>query len=156
MNFSSFINRPTPPPQPPRYFPNHYPDYNRQSNASVEDLVDTEFWTEFIRTASIICMEKLNTYDEKRCENGIYSGNLGLIFMAFKLIKSGRFQQDEMDLKKYMYESTRINEEFHFYNNIEYSKDISFLTGKGWDNVHRFFNLNKTLTIQIQKKADFM
>ena len=134
MNFSRYVNRqhtPSVPPQPSRYFLNPYPDYNKQSNATFDDLVDTEFWTEFIRTASLICMEKLNTHDEKRCENGIYSGNLGLIFMAFKLLKSGRFHRDETNLKQYMYECIKINEEFHYYNNIEYSRDISFLTGKG-------------------------
>ena len=116
----------------PRHFRNPYPDYDKHKNYTFKDLVDIEFWTEFVRTASKICMEKLNTYEERRCENGIYSGNLGLIFLAFKLLKSGKYTNDETDLKKYMYECIRINEEFHYYNNIEYTKDIAFLTGKGF------------------------
>ena len=116
----------------PRYFVNTYPDFDRNNHpTSLNELVDSEFWTEFIRTASKICMEKLNTYEQKRCENGIYSGNLGLIFMAYKLLKCGRFSGDEINLKRYMYECLKSNEEFHYYNNIEYTKDIGLLTGKG-------------------------
>ena len=54
-----------------------------------------------------------------------FSGNLGLVFMCYKVISSKHFAQVESEYKNYMLECIKANEDFKF------KRDVSFLLGKG-------------------------
>lgn len=109
-----------------RFFPNPYPDYDEKLIG--QDFIDQEFWKEFIIKSAQICMQMLN---EKCCDGGIYSGNLGLIYMNYKLIQCGKFKENERELKKYMNDCLVSNENYQLFNDIKITKDIGLMSGKG-------------------------
>jgi hypothetical protein len=117
-----------------RFFPNPYPDYDDKIG---QDFIDQDFWKEFIIKSAQICLQMLN---EKCCDGGIYSGNLGLIYMNYKLIKCGRFKENEPELKKYMNDCLVSNENYQLFNDIKKTKDIGLMSGKGGD-LKKIFHL---------------
>lgn len=116
-------------PSPDRYFPNPYPDFT-SSNVNI----NSTFLTNLIVENGFLCMSKEKAKSSaKYCDGGIYTGNLGLIFMGFKMLKSGLItdpNQTSMILK-YLKECVSANQDYYANNDIKQSRDISFLCGKG-------------------------
>ena len=70
-----------------RYFINPFKDYDPSEN-KVE--INVEFWKNYITETFFECMLKLKSKNSSRyCDGGIYTGNLGCIFAAYKILNSG-------------------------------------------------------------------
>lgn len=110
-----------------RYFKNPYPDYNRNEQV----FTNINLWDEYIKKTSVACFNHLKPKSSsKYCDGGLYTGNLGLIFMAYKLIKNKRFAEYEPQILNYVRECLKASEEFYL-NSIPSNRDVSFLVGKG-------------------------
>jgi hypothetical protein len=105
-----------------RYFKNPYPDQYTQNDL----IIDKKYWLEYIKETSLLCMKKMKPVGkEKYCDGGLYTGNLGLIYMCFKIISSGKLNEYEKDYKNYMIDCLKANDDFKF------KRDVAFLLGKG-------------------------
>lgn len=120
-------------PSPDRYFPNPYPDFN-SSISEHGQLTNAAALKNLVTEYGFLCMAKEKTKPtSKYCDGGIYTGNLGLVFMCYKMLKSGLIsdpKQNEMILS-YLKECTVANQDYYANNDIKQSRDISFLCGKG-------------------------
>jgi len=115
-----------------RYFVNPYPDYGKRADCSIHDLIDVEFWKNWALENGLICLKKSKPKaDEKYCDGSIYVGNIGLEFTSFKLLKSGYFDKHENDLKKYMIDCLKANENYYSSYSQRDSEKAAFLLGKG-------------------------
>lgn len=115
-----------------RYFPNPYPDFNSAQQS--DQFIKTEYLKSFIRENSFLClMNQKPKSSAKYCDGGIYTGNLGIIFMCFKLLKSGIISESDQKQKihSYLSECINANQDYYANNNIKQSKDVSFICGKG-------------------------
>jgi hypothetical protein len=106
-----------------RYFKNPYPNQFGSNDLNV----DKKYWLEYVRDTSIKCMKNLKPVAKEKYSDGcIYTGNLGVIFMAYKVISSGQLSaNNQTEYKNYMIECLKANEQ------QEQKKDVSFLVGKG-------------------------
>lgn len=76
-----------------RHFTNPYKDYDPSIEKDVK--VNVEFWKNFITETFFECTMKLKPKNSSRyCEGGIYTGNLGCIFTAYQILKSGICAKD--------------------------------------------------------------
>jgi hypothetical protein len=77
-----------------RYFTNPYKDYDPSIEKEV--VLNVEFWKSFVAETFFECMMKLKPKNSnKYCDGGIYTGNLGCIFTAYKVLKSGLFADNQ-------------------------------------------------------------
>ena len=112
-----------------RYFQNPYQDFEFAGELNV---VNKDFCRQFAKETAFQCMLKMKTKSsEKYCDGGLYVGNLGLIFMAYKLLDSGLYPEHESDIKKYVHDCLKANEEFYAGFESKATKDVAFILGKG-------------------------
>jgi hypothetical protein len=111
------------------YFINPYQDFNPQSNAT-DKIVRADFWNQYATETALMCIQKLKP-TVKYCDGTVYTGNLGLVFMAYKMLRSNRFKKYENDLKKYMVDCVRASEDFLSSASVRGSKEVGFLVGNG-------------------------
>lgn len=117
---------------PERYFPNPYPDYYPDSEQTA--LVNAQYVKKFILETSFLCMARAKPKSSADyCNGGIYTGNLGLIFMCTKLLKSGLITDDKQrtQVLSYLDACVQANQEYYATNDIRQSRDVSFICGKG-------------------------
>lgn len=116
----------------PRHFQNRYPDY-QPDLVSLEQMINKSFWKEYIRTTSMECMMHLKPKSSsKYCNGKIYTGNLGLVFMSYKLLTSRLLPELDNQFKQYIQDCIYANEEYYInHPNQHNTKDVSFILGKG-------------------------
>jgi hypothetical protein len=113
-----------------RFFTNPYPDYNTRAPMSMEQLLKADYWRQFVKEQGFLCISKSKP-KSNHSDGTLYTGNLGVIFMAYRMLKSNRFTNYEQDLKNYMIEFLRSNEEYFRSSGISESRDVGFFLGKG-------------------------
>lgn len=69
-----------------RYFINPYQDYDKSTSKIVE--INTDYWKKYLFEIFQECMMRMKPKNTEHCSGGIYTGNLGLIFVAYKLLNS--------------------------------------------------------------------
>lgn len=123
-----------------RFFPNPYPDYIPCQNTIARNLINSDYCKEYLEKESFECLAHLKPKSSsKYCNGKVYTGNLGLIFMCYKLLSNNRFKNNKHDLKQYVKSCISANEEYIEMNPYSGSKDIAFLTGKGGLYIMGFF-----------------
>ena len=114
-----------------RYFPNPYQDFKRSTeNATQSSIVLTDFWNQYALDTGFMCMSKLKP-KPYYSDGTLYTGNLGVIFMAYKMLTSKIFSNYENEIKKYMSDCLSANEEYFSYKSSNQTKEVSFLLAKG-------------------------
>ena len=116
-----------------RSFINPYPDYDKKDDCTIQDLIDIDFWKKWVIENGMYCLKRNKPKsDEKYCDGGIYVGNLGLIYTAFKMSNSGYYDlKSEFDLKNYMTECLDANQRYYSSVSQKDSTRAAFLLGKG-------------------------
>ncbi len=115
-----------------RFFLNPYPDYNKSDKCTIQDLVDVGFWKSWALENGFNCLKKCKPKAaEKYCDGGIYVGNTGLVFTAYKMLKSGYFDKHENDLKEYMIDCLAANMSYYSSYPLRDSEKAALLLGKG-------------------------
>lgn len=123
-----------------RYFSNPYPDYIPSQNVNANNLVNSAYCKEYLEKMSFECLANLKPKSSsKYCNGKIYTGNLGLIFMCYKLLSNNQFENSKHQLKQYVKNCIAANEEYLEINPYYGSKDVAFLTGKGGLYIMGFF-----------------
>ncbi len=112
-----------------RYFTNPYSDFNSQVN-SADKVVRADFWTNYATETALMCIHKLKP-NVRHCNGTLYTGNLGLVFMAYTMLRSNLFKKYENELKKYMIDCVKANEEFISAASVRGPKEVAFLVGNG-------------------------
>lgn len=121
-------------PSPERYFPNPYPDFSPTQTPSGGQLVNTVYVRNLAIEYGFLCISKEKAKPTaKYCDGGIYTGNLGIIFMCYKMIKSGIVTDPKHTeiLLNYCKDCVVANQQFYANNDIKQTRDVSFLCGKG-------------------------
>jgi hypothetical protein len=116
-----------------RYFQNPYPDFSHSNlPPEIQKIVRTDFWAQFMIETGFVCMNKLKA-SLKYSDGTVYTGNLGLIFMAYKMLKSKYVlgSKYESEIKKYMLECLKSNEERLNTSGSRGGKTVAFLVGDG-------------------------
>jgi len=123
---SSFVNS-------DRYFENTYPDFNELKHPNLNDLIRTNpEWIEWAKETSLQCMKMLKPKSKsKYCDSGVYTGNLGLIYMCYKLLESKKFAQYEHQIKEYMLNCLNANIEYYSTPSHRANREIAYIVGKG-------------------------
>ena len=115
-----------------RHFHNPYDDYELSKEFQNPNLVNREFCIKEAKEIAFQCMLKMKPNSGKKyCDGGVYVGNLGLIFMAYKMIKTGLYNEYESEIKKYVFDCIKANEEYYSSNDIKATRDVAFILGKG-------------------------
>lgn len=124
-------------PSPERYFPNPYPDFSLSTSATTtkgQQLINHHYLRNLALEYGFLCIanEKAKS-TAKYCDGGIYTGNLGIIFMCYKLLKSGLISDPNQNEKilNYINDCVMANQEYYANNDIKQTRDVSFLCGKG-------------------------
>jgi hypothetical protein len=116
---------------PDRYFVNPYSDYDKVHDYK-KQIISEEALTKLIKDTAFVCMQKIKLkVNEKYCDGGVYTGSLGLIFMCYKMLSSGRFDEYQHQIKDYMNECLKANEQYYMSNDVRQTREISFILGKG-------------------------
>ena len=110
-----------------RYFNNPYTDYSTQTQ---EQIVNADYWRQYAKELAFSCMNKLKA-NADHSDGTLYTGNLGLIFMCFRLLNSNRFKTHENEIRNYMIDCLNANEQHFFKSGRKEARDASFLLGKG-------------------------
>jgi hypothetical protein len=114
-----------------RYFINPYPDYDQALDYKMNSITK-EALIKLIKDTSFLCMQKVKLKaNEKYCDGGVYTGSLGLIFMCYKILSSGYFHEYQNQIKDYMNQCLRVNEEYYMNNDVRQTREIAFILGKG-------------------------
>ncbi|RNA44226.1 lanC 3 [Brachionus plicatilis] len=115
-----------------RFFPNPYSDYKPVQNVTVNDLVNQKYCKEYMEEKASECILHLKpNSSSKYCSGKVYTGNLGLVFMCYKLLSNDQFENNSNQLKHYVKSCIAANEEYVEINPYSGSKDIAFFSGKG-------------------------
>jgi hypothetical protein len=85
-----------------RFFKNPYPDYKDVLS------IDRSYWTNYLEELAIYCVKKTKLNDST-CDGGLYVGNLGLVYMIYKVLSNGYCKNYEKELKKYAHEAIELN-----------------------------------------------
>ena len=89
-----------------RFFINPYQDDFKNN---IEHLnIDKNYWSNYLEEIALYCIKKTKLND-KTCDGGLYVGNLGLVYMIYKILSNGYCKNYEEDLKKYMNDSIELN-----------------------------------------------
>ena len=117
-----------------RCFINPYPDFT-VNNAfhSIDELLDVNFWKNWALEKAFQCIKHLKAKSgAKYCDGSVYTGNLGLIFMCYKLVKSGFYSPDQTkEFKAYMKTCLIANETYFNSVSLRDSEKAAFFLGKG-------------------------
>lgn len=119
-----------------RFFPNPYSDYHRREEPSVVELspgqrqFDDQFWSRWVKETGLLCTKKQKA-KAKYCDGTLYTGNLGLGFMVYKMLDSGRYADIDDELKTHMRECVKVNLEFYNqYGTRRSVRDLAYLVGR--------------------------
>ena len=113
-----------------RFFSNPYQDFSAQLNLTADQIVRTEHLYQYAKETAFLCMNRLKP-KPKYCDGALYTGNLGLIFMCFKLLGYERFRKYEQEIKNYMRECLAANEEYYEMTGQKETREVAFILGKG-------------------------
>ena len=91
-----------------RFFINPYQDFT-DTNQIIS--IDRNYWSNYLEETVLHCVKKTKLND-KTLDGGLYVGNLGLVFMIYKVLSNGFCKKYESELKKYMQDSIELNEKY--------------------------------------------
>jgi hypothetical protein len=116
-----------------RYFENPYTDFNELKHPSLDELIRSNpEWAEYARETSLQCMKNLKPKPKsKYCDSGVYTGNLGLIYMCYRLLESKIIPQYEKQIKDYMINCLNANIEYYNSPSHRANREIAYIVGKG-------------------------
>jgi hypothetical protein len=108
-----------------RYFINSYQDFIQNDSQLIS--IDRNYWSNYLEELALHCVKKTKI-SEKTLDGGLYVGNLGLVFMIYKILSNGFCKNYEIDLKRYMHDSIELNEK-HLKKHGDKTMLASFLLG---------------------------
>ena len=93
------------------------------------EKLNQSFLKNFLEVSFLQCMSAYKPRSSHQyCDGGIYVGSLGLIFPAYKILKSKILPSHENQIKKYILDVIKANEEY--FNTTDSTSEVGFLLGK--------------------------
>ena len=86
-----------------RFFINPYSSHGKTEYRSIEDLIDVDFWKNWALETALESLQRLKPKaTSKHCDGSVYTGNLGLIFVSYKMLKSGYYPKYASNFQAYI------------------------------------------------------
>lgn len=109
-----------------RYFENKYKDFGLTSEHSYS--INKNYWSNYIDENFIQCIRKIKP-KLSNCGGGLYTGNLGIIYAAFHVLKNGHCKKYEYEIRAYIAECLKVNQKY-FISSCNQENEVALL-GKG-------------------------